>query len=1110
MATLMYPLTHSIVSDILPGAKKPLYMLEEEIPKFKFKMDINMRERADNVRNQIDHLPKRTFREAAFVIDDPTLRDSYLRSQHKIKLSSADFNGFETQLFGVINNDLQPIAKAKDQSNDDYYQELRILNSEQDFYDRSNDKFKIFQVPYVVKSAVLKYTASFDVTDTEPFSCTDFESIDFFEPKEFILLILSTLPAICEYHKKIKSIPDYRRDSVIRDDMQKIDAQISQALSARKEVGMDLLFRRDHIEIYSLLNRMKYSRFANEMLVRRLAMERLIEDCEKTLAFGAAISNPAMRLKDFAENAFIGDMNSSSVSHLFLGLDCLKQLIGFHLYLTFHYKRNFQKNLTYEDLDQMKIRRRLFDIAFQPQPLMKVPDSKTSIPKRWKLVAPAPLTSIDLISIMRLFDTEYIKFLYNDLDESAEPDSDRPIWKMPDGTIKECDSVNHILRQIPRNVRHLNLMKKMQIRVGIAVQDSLSKAMVMKNLCRPVAHPQIQFADAYQLSPQYLTKRLFTLLQMMRTSDIQESDSNTDESLLKENMIKFNFIASPKMIRDLNLSEIIRQKAATSSSQEMTKNAQSYLLDGMNDIMDIYNQKLFFYAMHTTQTSLLDYHMDISRSFIRNHNEITKRNNEKARLLRQKVIRSDQRLSIPLTRDASARHAANKAKSEILSDIFYKVREPDSRFTSRFNTDSQTSMTSFLAKMPKHHVFFIPLPDIHLESFDDLHQDDFNLMTEEYSCMQNTLLSSNKDIATVIVDVTANKLLIFTPNPSRTSRLIELVLILLISMGFKFRKSQFVDHLVYDNRPLTFNSSHFHRPQDISTININKSKRLFQLAQAAKSIKSDYEKNNILVYNRQPAIRAIDIVPSDSMPDVDEIDRLTDDDRINMGFQQYIKPPRRQRQGQRPAADQQQQQGGNLHFHAGMKLKNVSKRSYRGGAEPDGFIIPPPALREKQNDREESRRNDIMKEMKSLLQVNTDTMMPLFNVWFAINYILEKQNSRSTVPFPKNLSKSKDMYTEDDSKLYFETSPLKVDNALTPDGFINQMYKSSEFQGDETSAFKKNVNNLLQAVFDDFFQAPRRPQEDLRQSRQDNQRDNRQDNRPQENAQNDIFRVSTN
>lgn len=1096
MEPLAYPLLSSQISNIIPKNKKPVYLLDEETPKFGFRfnkdtIEDNKDKTPQELRAKFDNLPKRTFRENAFVIDDPrsTIRRIYSNLQYQVKSTIADFNGFDTQLFPEGKSGIDPWSNANDQSNAEYLEDLFIKVQEQLSYNRNDERMPSFKVPYVLKNAVIKESS--EETHYTPFSCTDLKDVEFFQPKEFVLFLITTIQKILRYKKDILAVPATRQDLHVAKLIKDMDTYIAYLLKARKPVPLEINIARDYLDIFYLISRMKYSKIASKLLLQKSYLDNKLDQCKSCPSYSDDDVNILAQLTHFAESAHAMDLSkdptlvSDSGSDLYTGLTTLKYLVETHAFLTYHFKRYVTRDLTYEDLDYIKLKRRLFDITYQPRPSLKIPENKGSTVfknfegndeprenlKSWKLIVPAPLTSIDIISVLRLFDTDFIRFLSKDKD--AFIGDDLPLWQLSDGTFRECDTPSAVLSANMTSSMHLKMMKSMKIRTGFAIQDPYDNKIVLKSLQRQVAHPNIRIVDASQLSPQYMIKRLFTKLQMLGSEDFVQEANKSDDTLLKENFIKLEFIASPKLIKDIDLN----------SKFNIEK-----VLDGMNDEMDVLNQKIFLSAVSLFQGSLMDYSMPNSHSAVQAYNDLNKPQDKDKDKIRRPV-------TVP--REQALRNAAFKERSEILKDLFYKpidcLPTTDSRKKrDTINLDHET--ISFADRLPKHHIFIIPCPALDLTNFDkdkgnafstsSVSDDDYDVIADQFMCVQSTLLNGLTSLATIIVDVCHNKLLIFSPSISfaENDNAVELIIMIMLQTGARFRKSDSLSRVMYNGRKLEFSSSYFHRPSDMSTTDINKQKRLFQLWKAARNIRIDYQKNNILYCNGQQVIRGIRQMSPKPPLTYEEIDELNDDDRVAMGFsergEEYKQPVRKQRRddqrdGQRD--DRRQQNGG---------ARRISRKyKWRHGGADDDLEIPLARENEKVSEEELRRRTNIQQKLEKLMKVNVDSLMPMFNIWYALNYVLTKEKA------PDIPTKGVDIYGLN------TVAPFQNTNRMTPDGFINGLYVSSEFQVNETDVFITNLQKAFEALYRDFFKGPHRaqkpPSSETNRSRGRDNRDNR-------------------
>lgn len=1075
MEPLAYPLLSSQISNIIPKNKKPVYLLDEEIPKFGFRfnkdaIDDNRDKSAQELRAKFDNLPKRTFRENAFVIDDPrsTIRRMYNNLQYQVKSTVADFNGFNTQLFPEGKSGVDPWSNANDQSNIEYYEDLLVKVQEQLSYSRNEERMPSFKVPYVVKNAVIK--ESTEETHSTPFSCTDLTNVEFFQPKEFILFLITAIQKILRFKKEIFAVPLARQDTHVAKLIKDMDTYIAYLLKARKPVPLETNIARDYLDIYYLIGRMRHSKIASKLLLQKSYLDNKLDQCKSCPSYSDDDVNLLAQLAHFAESAHtldsIKDSNlvTDTGSDLYTGLTTLKYLVETHAFMTYHFKRYVSRDLTYEDLDYIKLKKRLFDITYQPKPSVKIPENKGNTVfknfdgndeirdnlKSWKLIVPSPLTSIDIISVLRLFDTDFVRFLSKDRDPFIG--DDLPLWKLPDGTYRECDTPAAIISPNMTSHMHLKMLKSMKIRTGFAIQDPHDNKIVLKSLQRQVAHPHIRIIDASQLTPQYMIKRLFTKLQMLGTEDFVQEAKKSDDSLFLENFIKLEFIAAPKFVKDIDLK---------------SRFSIEKVLDGMNDEMDVLNQKVFLSAVSLFQGSLMDYSMPNSHSAVQSYNDLNKPKDKDK-------DKNKERKPASASREQTIRNTVFKERSEILKDLFYKPLDclPSTDYRRKRDTTTLDNESIIFAdRIPKHHIFIIPCPAVDLSNFNQesstilSSDDDYNAIADQFMCVQNILLNGLSSIATIVVDVCHNKLLIFSPSMSfaENDNALELIIMIMLQTGVRFRRSEHLGQVVSNLRKLEFSSFHFHRPSDVITTDVNKQKRLYQLWKTARHIRVDYQKNNILYCNGQQVVRGIRQIVPKPLPTYDEIDELNDDDRVAMGFsergEEYKQQARRQRRddqrdGQRD--DRRQQNIGGQR----LQKKNYSKR---GGADDD-LEIPLARQNERVAEEELRRRTNIQQKLDKLMKVNVESLMPMMNIWYAVNYVLTKQKA------PEVPTKGVDIYGLNN------VAPYKNNNRMTPDGFINGLYVSSEFQVNETDVFIANLQKTFEAIFRDFFKAPHRAQ----------------------------------
>ena len=1047
-----YLVLNTQTSDLIPKSKRPLQLLDEEIPRYKFTFD------SRDVQ-VVSRLPRRSFRDVTFVMDTPFDKNTYEALDYSVKSAEADFNGFETAIF----DGSKVIGKLPDQSVPEYNQHLAVQINEEAFYHRDpEEKIKVFQVPWVVKHAVLRPFVNKQRTEksTQPVTCSDLDAVDYFEPKELVLFLIECLPVVCQACSDLEAAQDQTRTREANKLYKLINENIEAQLRRGSPLTLSISLIRDFLETYLLFDSIKAS---NAVDVAKTKRSEVLTHLAKAAAFYRVSSPSLSLLTHLAENAHSLQKAANSkaeksvaVDYLILGIECMKRLVEYHSWLSFQYQRT-RSTLTYADLERYRTKERLFDVAYMPKPSPKWPDSQT-IPgttgsvKVWSKALPVPLSTIDLISIVRMFDTQFIRFLFHDYDDAAYY---QPISRSLNGRIQECAAVASVVQSLDIGgvqKRHLDNMKKLRCKIGIALHEQNSDTMILKSLSKQTGHPQMNAVDPSQLSPAYQVRRMFTLWQMFTRSDLKQS-ADADDTLLTENTIKLDFIAEPRFKNIENRYE----KQGTLES----------ILDGMNNVNDIVHRRLLFEAIYSVQGSLLDYDQDIAHDFIKAHNE-------KIRLLQEAALKrtaSGRAQYMTFVKDRS--FSDHDDRKEMLADVFYKPFDfqpaPLSGRDTRLPPVDSPQMTSdrleFLKRMPKHHVFFVPLTKLEVPNTRSRVTDEYPYLVKNPDCSQNTLLGQDKNLVVVIIDVCHNKLLVFDPAYASTDRteVLRKVFVTLLSMGLRFRRKDYLNHTSYAHTKLDYTSAAFHKPAETYS-EVSRTKQFSNLAAVAEQIIEDYKKSGVLEINTQPALRGTNLINLEPVINTGDSRQIGPEDRIALGISDRTSTAANKARGQQNNRGRGQGQGqgqgrGRGRGRNQRRGRNGGSLSQRGGG----------LARVESTDRNNQSR-DLRQWQVTGLQV-----LPHIAIWYVINYLYVKAAIPDVVSPQSSVGAWPSSYRSSQLTSPYDQKSPSESNALLPDGFIEQMYKSTTFDTNPSLVFQKNIDKLFENLFNNFFRSPHRP-----------------------------------
>ncbi|CAL5225083.1 g7861 [Coccomyxa viridis] len=240
------------------------------------------------------------------------------------------------------------------------------------------------------------------------------------------------------------------------------------------------------------------------------------------------------------------------------------------------------------------------------------------------------------------------------------------------------------------------------------------------------------------------------------------------------------------------------------------------LIADTRDSRETGDQAVLAKAMQIVQDSFLNYNIEPSSRGVQMYNELTSF----------------------MHQQPGGRRSTNwrflEEMQHVLMDCWF-------RLPTRGVTDPLI-MPEIARRLPEHHIFFVPIPQI-------TGSDMFNEMTDDL-CPNDSMPSTSKSLVTVVIDVRAGRMIIFDPllrsttTPGSTLTVWK-VLACLLSLSVRLRRSS----SIMREGGVAYSSAAFHMVGQ-STAH----RRRVDVRRAALAAYEDYRGKGIIFINSKPAI----------------------------------------------------------------------------------------------------------------------------------------------------------------------------------------------------------------------------------------------------------------
>lgn len=388
----------------------------------------------------------------------------------------------------------------------------------------------------------------------------------------------------------------------------------------------------------------------------------------------------------------------------------------------------------------------------------------------------------------------------------------RPLRRQGDGTFREMPSTRVVIEGLSGSQKGSPYEG---VRVGVAMPDSHAQGMVLKSLSR-MPYTNTQMSVGSQLTLNSLVGSLFQELSHLTHQDLSQltyHDQNDYE--------------------DQDLRQRLGLIADTEGSRELGDRA------------------VLAKSLEIVQDSFLNYNIEPSSEGVRMYNELT------GFMQKQPGVRPGSRW-------------------QFLEDMQHVLMDCWFRLPARAGTLDTLFTPASARRLPEHHVFFLPIPQV-------TGSDMFDEMTDDL-CSNDSMPSTSKSLVTVIVDVRGGRMVIFDPllrstaTPGSTLTVLK-VLACLLSLGVRLRRS---NSIMREGR-VAYTTAAFHMA-GASTAH----RRRDEVRRAALAAYEDYKGKGIIFINSRPAISK-SIVLAFTKDDVDPDKR---DNKDRSGATQGSRPAR--------------------------------------------------------------------------------------------------------------------------------------------------------------------------------------------------------------------------
>ena len=1117
MRGLAYPTQESIFQNIVPEIFKPLHLLDEELPRFNFDSDISD-PLTSRLRNMIENIPKRPFRDIAFLIDNPWTARRYMDDNYTIKSSVQDFSGFSTSVLGN-RTDMRLLPRTLGQTEQQYLAQVQAQISEQQYYS-NQQRIPPIRIPLVVKQAwaavpgvdkvAVPASSSFfgydprlrlhqplqirsSAATDKRLTCPTIDDVSFFEPFELVEFVIRTLVPVCEIY--VRYLGDDRRNDMktirtLQFIVQYINSQKRVAeqagSSAKFPMELNIIHKFCSVQIkrldpsrprglysgtiYSTAGPSTSRNAESEMSIKFFRLSFLLQRLSTISVFAPAFRDTAGPLGEAASRPI-----GSPESQLTLKLstqDVVSKIIKLCDTLNPARSGTISEPAPRESLD----------VLVEAVQVLKAIQELSASDRDSQDILRRPLARASASADDHLFDMAFIP-----PSTFSIPEDDRQANRSGQSLGLDSSVAARIfswqfLTQLPPTdiLTVMRLFDTSFINMLYETDQSMTTRALYSTSTTP--KQTSQFAPTINIPSSTIKSTTYQFCQSSSWS-LAGYKNSAFLHAMKVLRVKQGIlcIAGDGRIELKSLSRLVShpsilQVPTFSPSYIIQRfftlfqrlSAQSVGFDSNESDDDDMRLK---YAL---RPRLVDSRGLVPAAVQNNIKQLVSGMNDPNDLFNQKlfmdVVNRYFRSLIPYDFDPSDKfiQLAIEPRSNTRSDITEKLRLDQSRQIYRdifYNPPDKIGTNSQIVDhIPLHHVLFIPLPTSGSDTIPDT-----------VPLCQNLL--SYRRLVTVIVDVRSGIMCLFNPEKLLADGDIDGIIAVLLSTGIKFQTARSIKNQVSSTGRLdvfpTFGQS-FHEPS-IATGFVDHDKfKLSNYLATATRIRSDYITNRILRVNTRPVANDNLATFTFKLPDgepaitVKTVDRMSEGDRIQIGIQ---------------SVDEK------------WSLQ-APRRTPDAKSDPTG----------RTEAQEQARVAAVQSRIDSVTRVKFQALLPIFNVWYALNFLARKSASPMSISRMASPSSMLSPYFAasfaDPSKtLYGENG--SSDDGLSPDAFIAATrvnltgYSAS---GDEAANLESNIAKFFQVFHNNFFASPRRaqsfPREQQSEGRDTNQGDrNRDSNR---------------
>jgi hypothetical protein len=378
----------------------------------------------------------------------------------------------------------------------------------------------------------------------------------------------------------------------------------------------------------------------------------------------------------------------------------------------------------------------------------------------------------------------------------------RPLRRQGDGTYREMPSARVVIEGLPGGQRGSPYER---VRVGVAMPDSHAQGMVLKSLSR-MPYTNAQMSSGSQLTLNSLVGSLFQELSHLTHHDLSQ----------------------------------LTYKDQADGYQDQDLGQRLGLIADTKDSRETGDQALLTKAMQIVQDSFLNYNIEPSSRGVQMYNELT---------------------------GFMHQHPGGRPPTSLrfLEEMQHVLMDCWFRLPNRAGVADPLITPEIARRLPEHHIFFVPIPQV---TGSDL----FDEMTDDL-CPNDSMPSASKSLVTVIIDVRGGRMIIFDPllrsttTPGSTLTVWK-VLACLLSLGVRLRRS---NSIMREGR-VAYSPAAFHTVGQ-STAH----RRRDDVRRAALAAYEDYRGKGIIFINSRPAISK-NVVLAFGRDDLDPDDKKDDKD----------------------------------------------------------------------------------------------------------------------------------------------------------------------------------------------------------------------------------------